>query len=182
MFSYLKGLFWSTLESLGLWGKKATILFLGLDNAGKTTLMELLRTGKLRQNMPTHHATSEEMTMEGITFRTIDMGGHKSARVLWKNFYSSIDGIVYVVDAADESRLEESLVEFNKILLDSDVSTVPICILANKIDMPSALSEPQFQRAFGLHRAPDPRIRVFMCSLVEKCGYGDGFKWLAQQI
>lgn len=190
---FLVNWFYSALQYIGLANKKAKLLFLGLDNAGKTTLLHMLRDNKLIQHTPTRNPTSEELRMGNIMFTTLDLGGHKEARKLWKDYYQSVDAVVFLVDASDKERIEESKRELDTLLGDEEMRVVPIMCLGNKVDKPGALSEPQLRDALGLiyttgkdmHSPLSPGTRpveVFMCSIAERQGYAEGFRWLSQYI
>jgi GTP-binding protein SAR1 len=162
------------------------ILFLGLDNAGKTTLMHMLQYGTLIDSRPTGHVQGAEVTIGSIKFSTYDVGGHKAARRLWNEYLAKIDGIVYLVDAADVDRLGESAEELNKLLQLEELSEVPFLILGNKIDKDGACSEEELTQSLGLglqltgkegsKLSQDVKpVEVFMCSVVRRAGYADGF-------
>ena len=105
---WLVNWFKSSLESLGLVNKKAKIVFLGLDDAGKTTLLLRLKEDVMKQMDPTQQPYSEELTMGKITFKAWDLGGHEAARKTWRNYVSDVDGIIYLVDSSNVKRFEES--------------------------------------------------------------------------
>eukprot|EP00696_Hemimastix_kukwesjijk_P004100 gnl/Hemi2/15050_TR5086_c0_g1_i1.p1 gnl/Hemi2/15050_TR5086_c0_g1~~gnl/Hemi2/15050_TR5086_c0_g1_i1.p1 ORF type:complete len:192 (+),score=81.99 gnl/Hemi2/15050_TR5086_c0_g1_i1:116-691(+) len=177
------------LGFFGIWNKSAKVLFLGLDNAGKTTLLHRLKKETLSSFQPTYHPNQDELWFGNLKFKTFDMGGHDTARKLWKQYCQNVDAIVFLVDSAARERFPESKKELDVLLAADELQNVPFLILGNKIDMPRASSEDELRNALGLHATSGKGkvegreirpIEVFMCTVLNKEGYGEGFQWLAQ--
>lgn len=184
--------FYGILNFLGLGNKSGKILFLGLDNAGKTTLLQKLKDDRITAQPPTIHPNSEILEVGRIRFRTFDLGGHESARKLWKDYFPEVDGIIYIVDANDRSRFPEAKKELDELLSDDKLAGVPFVVLGNKIDIATSAGEAELRTSLGLHvtsgkdtkvaRDGERPVELFMCSVVRTTGYADGFKWLSNFI
>ena len=153
----------------------------------------MLRDDKIIVHEPTRHPQNEELVIGNVRFNTHDLGGHKAARRLWKTYFAAVDGIIFLVDTTDHRRFEEAREELNQLLTTDELRNIPFLILGNKIDAKEAVSEAQLKQALGLEnqttgknsgKLPDGAqpIEVFMCSVVRRAGYANGFKWLAEYL
>uniref|UniRef100_A0A2I3G7G1 small monomeric GTPase n=1 Tax=Nomascus leucogenys TaxID=61853 RepID=A0A2I3G7G1_NOMLE len=163
IFEWIYNGFSSVLQFLGLYKKCGKLVFLGLDNAGKTTLFHMLKDDRLGQHVPTLHMTSEKLIIAGMTFTTFDLGGHRQA---------SINEIVFLVDSADHSGLMESKVELNALMTDETIFNVQNNAISEKNSEIFGLSGQTTGKRNMLNAHP---TEVFMCS-------GEGFCWLSQYI
>ena len=182
------------LNYLGLWQKSGKLLFLGLDNSGKTTLLNILKGNRMTQHAPTWQATSEELTIGRITFTAFDLGGHIQARRVWKDYFPAVDAIIFLIDSVDYARFEESKKELESLLKDDQLSNCPLLVLGNKIDAPGSVSEDELRHILGLYGNTTGKqeaarqeiygrpIELFMCSILKEQGYGDGFRWISQYL
>ncbi|XP_063912718.1 GTP-binding protein SAR1b-like isoform X2 [Zophobas morio] len=173
--------------------RKGRYLVCGLSGCGKASLIRLLSEQGLIAPIPYERA-SEELSIGNMRFTTFDLGGHTQARRVWKDYFPAVDAIVFLIDANDHDRLEESRTELVSLLTDETLSTCPVLILGNKIDLPEAASEDQLRMFYDLYgkttgkgkvprsELPARPLELFMCSILKRQGYGEGFRWLAQYI
>merc|ERR1712217_841927 len=195
MFQIFADWFRGLLRSFGVLSQKqAKICFLGLDNAGKTTLLQMLKDDRISATAPTWFATNEELMIHGICFRTFDLGGHLTARRIWKDYLAAVDGIIFLVDAADRTRFAEVREELHRLLEEPSLARVPFAVLGNKIDIPVAASEDELRHNLGLYqhmtagkdmKNGDQQMRpleLFMVSVVKRMGYAEAFDWIAKLV
>jgi GTP-binding protein SAR1 len=185
MVSLVTNFFKNVLGYLGLWNKKANLLFLGLDNAGKSTLLYMLKNDRMTQTLPTIHPHSEELKMGNIRFNTFDLGGHQTARKIWKDYFPAVDGIMFLVDSSALDRFEEVREELEGVLKTAELANIPIAVLGNKIDIKGAASEEELKESleFDNLRLKDTRpMELFMCSVTMKIGYSKALEWLSQYL
>lgn len=113
---------------------------LGLDNSGKTTILKKLSDEDISTIMPTQGFNIKTLIHDGFKLNVWDIGGQKSIRPYWRNYFDQTDAMVYVIDSADTRRLEETRVELQSLLDEERLAGVPVLIFANKQDLMSALS------------------------------------------
>ncbi|EPY73103.1 ADP-ribosylation factor-like protein 14 [Camelus dromedarius] len=160
--------------------KQAQILLLGLDSAGKSTLLYKLKLAKDIVTFPTIGFNVEMIELErGLLLTVWDIGGQEKMRTVWGDFCENTDGLVYVVDSTDNQRLEDSRREFEHILKNEHIQNVPVVLLANKQDVPGALTAEDITRMFKVKKlCSDRNWYVQPCCAVTGDGLVEGFQKL----
>ena len=118
---------------------EARILVLGLDNSGKTTILKKLSEEDISHIMPTQGFNIKSLMHEGFKLNVWDIGGQKSIRPYWRNYFDQTDALVYVIDSADRRRMEEPGVELGQLLEEEKLAAIPCLVFANKQDLMNAL-------------------------------------------
>ena len=144
--NFFKGAF----EWMGFFQKSANIIFLGLDNAGKTTMLYMLQSDRFTQTDSTIHPHQAEVTIGNIRFNSYDLGGHLQARKTWSEYCGTVDGIIFMVDASDHTRMQEAKKELESLLQMPELQNVPFVVFGNKIDKKESLKEDEFREMLGL--------------------------------
>jgi len=162
-----------------------TIGFVGIDNAGKTTIIDVFTKHKITKTIPTVGVNLEQVTFSEIDFHLniLDMGGQKSFRLLWVDYLNTVDIVLYVIDANDHERIDESLKEFQNMLILTEANDIPILVLINKIDLPNTLSALEIGQKFS--KIPELNNRdwnIVETSAVTTKGLIEMFKWTYSKI
>ena len=136
-------------QSLGQ--QNARILMVGLDAAGKTTILYKLKVNETVTTIPTIGFNVETVEpVKNVSFTVWDVGGQDKIRPLWKHYFHGCDGLIYVVDSADPERFDEAKKELEWVLEDDEMRGVPVVVLANKQDLPNAKSSSDVGSALGV--------------------------------
>ena len=172
----------SHLKQLKKNSKEKKLLVLGLDNSGKTTILRSISEENIKNIKPTEGFNMKNLAVEGVSLCVWDLGGQTVLREYWSNYFDNTSALIYVVDSADEKRLEESGVELKKLLNEEQLKNVPFLIFANKQDIEIALPPDEISDALFLDKINDRNWNIVACSAVTKDGLTDGLDWLIGTI
>eukprot|EP01001_Neometanema_parovale_P010467 NODE_6701_length_824_cov_183.570613_g6465_i0.p1 GENE.NODE_6701_length_824_cov_183.570613_g6465_i0~~NODE_6701_length_824_cov_183.570613_g6465_i0.p1 ORF type:complete len:179 (+),score=41.62 NODE_6701_length_824_cov_183.570613_g6465_i0:60-596(+) len=162
--------------------KEARVLFLGLDNAGKTTCLKKLSDEDITHISPTQGFNIKSLNQDGFKLNAWDIGGQKAIRTYWSNYFDATDVLIYVVDSVDKKRLEETGVQLNSLLEEEKLKTAPVLVLANKQDLANALTSQEISEALNLPAIRDRAWHIQACSALTGVGLHEGMEWAIKQI
>lgn len=158
------------------------VLILGLDNAGKTTLLNKLGVAEEHATTapegPTQGFNVMDVVRNGKRAKLCDLGGQRSLREYWQDYYANTDCIMYVVDASDQRRLEEAHHTFVDVL--NSVPNVPVLVLANKQDLATAKEAQGVAEVLALQDHRERQWHIQGCSAKSGAGLEEGIAWIFQ--
>ena len=167
------------------------ILMVGLDAAGKTTILYKLKLGEVVTTIPTIGFNVESVEYKNINFTVWDIGGQDKIRPLWRHYYPNTHGIIFVVDSNDQERVDgessdprrrSARQELDAMLLEDDLRDAAVLVLANKQDLPHSLSVDEVGRRMGLHKQRGRAWFVQGCCATTGEGLYDGLDWLSDTL
>jgi ADP-ribosylation factor-like protein 1 len=166
-----------------LWtSKEIRILILGLDNAGKTTLLYRLKIGEVVTTIPTIGFNVESVTYKNLDFNVWDLGGQTSIRPYWRCYYSNTAAVVFVVDSTDIERLGTAAEELSAMLGEEELRDAALLVFANKQDQPGAKGAGEISEALRLGELKDRNWSIMACSAVDGRGVNEGMDWLVVSL
>ena len=162
------------------------LLVVGLDNSGKTSIINFLKTSDSRviSVTPTVGFSVENFSAKALNFTAFDMSGQTRYRNLWETYYRETDAIIFVIDSSDKMRLVVCKEELDSMLNHPDIKqkNLPILILANKIDIRGACTPNEIRNQLELERIRNKSWNVFGSNALNGEGVNEAFEWLAQEI
>jgi len=165
--------------------KEVRLLILGLDNAGKTTILRKFSGEPTDQIEPTLGFNIKTLEHRGYTLNFWDVGGQKTIRAYWRNYFEQTDGLIWVVDSADQTRLELCRDELDALLQQEKLVGASLLILANKQDVAGSMSTDGIADILCLHTSDKFKNRhwsIHACSAMTGEGLADGMDWMVEDI
>lgn len=171
--------------------KNATILMIGLDAAGKTTILLKLKLNDVQETTPTVGFNVETVEYRNVKFHLWDIGGQEKLRRLWKHYYNGANAIIFVIDSADVGRLEEVRKELLILVTEPILQDAVILILCNKQDLPAAYNPKKVGLELGLNDFSPNGLGCLLrhrtwymqgCCAHTGIGVYDGLDWLCNNL
>ena len=173
-----------------LFGKKEMrILMVGLDAAGKTTILYKLKLGEVVTTIPTIGFNVETVEYKNISFTVWDVGGQDKIRPLWRHYYQNTQGIIFVVDSNDRERIDDTQGaengakdELHRMLAEDELRDAVLLVFANKQDLPNAMSVNEITEKLGLSQLRNRTWYIQACCATTGDGLYEGLDWLSQTL
>ncbi|VDO19906.1 unnamed protein product [Heligmosomoides polygyrus] len=164
-------------------GREIRILLLGLDNAGKTSILKQLSAEEITNVTPTRGFNVKSVVTNGdIRLNVWDIGGQRSIRPFWSNYFENTDALIYVIDSSDRRRFDETSVELMELLDEEKLSRVPVLIFANKQDLVSSAPAAEISKRLKLTEIRDRVWQIQGCSALTNEGVSEGIKWAVELL
>ncbi|CAF3440821.1 unnamed protein product [Rotaria sp. Silwood1] len=158
----------------GLFGnKERRILILGLDGAGKTTILYRLQVSEVVTTIPTIGFNVETVQYKNLKFQVWDLGGQTSIRPYWRCYYSNTDAIIYVVDSMDRDRIGISKHELISMLEEDELKNAVLCVFANKQDLDGCMTVSDVANSLGLTSLKNRKYQIFKTSAIKGTGLNE---------
>jgi len=183
------GLSFSKLWSRMFGKKEMRILMVGLDAAGKTTILYKLKLGEVVTTIPTIGFNVETVEYKNISFTVWDVGGQDKIRPLWRHYYQNTQGIIFVVDSNDRDRIDDSKdyehsakEELARMLAEDELRDAVLLVFANKQDLPNAMKVQDVTERLALNKLRNRQWYIQGTSAPTGDGLYEGLDWLSATL
>jgi small GTP-binding protein len=162
--------------------RETRILMLGLDAAGKTTVLYKLKLGEHVATIPTIGFNVETVEYKGFNMNIWDVGGQDRIRALWRHYFHNTQGLIFLVDSNDTTRIEEAREELHKLLEEDELRDTILLVYANKQDLPNAIKPNELGNKLKLNTISNRPWQVQGACATTGDGLYEGLDWLGEQI
>mmetsp|Transcript_123806 Transcript_123806/g.358104 ORF Transcript_123806/g.358104 Transcript_123806/m.358104 type:complete len:178 (-) Transcript_123806:63-596(-) len=154
------------------------VLVVGLGGAGKTTLLHRLKLGQVVTTISGGTFGVESVEYRHYSFIVIDIGGPLAVRQIWRHYYPTTGGLIWVVDSGDRARVQEVHGNMRAMLNEEGLRGVPLLVFCNKQDLPDAMTADEVCGALALHDIDGRRWMVQSACATTGSGLEEGLHWL----
>jgi len=158
--------------------REERVLFVGLDAAGKTTILYKLKLGEVVTTIPTIGFNVETVEYKNMNITCWDVGGKDKIRPLWRHYYHNTAALIFVVDSTDRDRIGNARSELWQFLSDDELRDAAVLIYANKQDVPGAMVEAEVADRLDLHSIRNRQCFIQASSAMTGDGLYEGFDWM----
>merc|ERR1712061_516563 len=158
------------------------ILMVGLDAAGKTTILYKLKLGEVVTTIPTIGFNVETIEYKNMSFTVWDIGGQDKIRPLYRHYYQGTAGIIYVVDSSDRDRIQHASEELGSLTSADEWRDALLLVFANKQDLANGMTVAEITEKLGLHKLRDRRWFVQSTCATTGDGLYEGLDWLSRTL
>jgi len=158
------------------------ILMVGLDAAGKTTILYKLKMGEVVATVPTIGFNVETVEYKNIKFTVWDVGGQDKLRPLWRHYYNNTNGVIFVVDSNDKDRVNKAHDELHKMMAEEEMARACVLVFANKQDLPNAMTLSELTEKLQPSKFGSRAWFVQGCCATSGEGLYEGLDWLSKNI
>uniref|UniRef100_A0A7S3Q2U3 ADP-ribosylation factor n=1 Tax=Chaetoceros debilis TaxID=122233 RepID=A0A7S3Q2U3_9STRA len=162
--------------------KEFKVIMVGLDAAGKTTVLFNLKLAEVVNTIPTIGFNVENIQYKNLSFTVWDIGGQDKIRKLWKHYYNNNHGIIFVVDSCDGNRVALAKEELHMMLDEDQLKGAALLVYANKQDLPQAMDAAEISEKLGLRSITDRKWFIQPASATSKVGLYEGLDWLSKAV
>jgi len=176
------GNLWNKVWNRMVGSREMRILMVGLDAAGKTTILYKLKLGEVVNTIPTIGFNVETVEYKNISFNVWDVGGQDKIRLLWKHYYTNTQGLIFVVDSNDRERIEENRMELHRMLSEEELKEAYLLVFANKQDLPGAMSCPELTEKLELSNIRNRQWYIQATCAIRGDGLYEGLDQLSKFV
>ncbi|KAM5540569.1 hypothetical protein V8D89_005600 [Ganoderma adspersum] len=162
--------------------KEMRILFLGLDNAGKTTILKKLNGEDIMGISPTLGFNIKTFVHGKYTLNIWDVGGQRTLRPYWRNYFEQTDALVWVVDSGDRMRMQDCKEELHSLLQEDRLAGASLLVFANKQDIQGSMSSLEIRDALDLQSIQTHQWRILPCSAITGQNLVQGLDWVVGEV
>ncbi|KAK9381921.1 P-loop containing nucleoside triphosphate hydrolase protein [Kockiozyma suomiensis] len=172
-YEYILSLFWSS---------EMDITLLGLQNAGKTSLLRVLGGGEFTSDsIPTIGFSMKRVRKGRVTIKCWDLGGQPRFRSMWERYCKGVNAILFIVDSADPATLQIARMEFEALVSKPSLEGIPVLVLGNKNDLPEAYDVDSIIDIMNLKSVDDREVSCYSISAKESVNVDAVLNWLVSK-